>query len=134
MRGLAHRLRARAQSVLLRHQPEQHRDLLAAASLIEGLARSADLLVDITDTDGKVNRSVPLREAIGDDEVEYQDCRQTLLAEGKCTTGGGAAPLYHLTLAGTEELARLRAEIRRAADATEDESTERRLRELLGGA
>jgi len=79
-------------------------------------------------------RLAELREAIGDDDVEYDDCRKTLLADGRCTTGGGAAPLYHLTLAGTEELARLRAEIRRAADSTEDESTERYLRELLGGA
>jgi hypothetical protein len=134
MRRLAQRLRARAQSVLLRHQPEQHRDLLAAAILIEGMARSSDLLLDITDTDGKVKRFIPLREAIGDDEVEYADCRATLLAEGKCTTGGGAAPLYHLTLAGTEELAPLRAGIRRVTDSTEDESTERHLRELLGGA
>ena len=100
MRGLAHRLRARAQSVLLRHQPEQHRDLLTAASLIEGLARSADLLVNITDTDGKVNRSVPLWEAIGDDQEEYEDCRNTLIADGKCTTGGGAAPVYLLELVG----------------------------------
>jgi hypothetical protein len=38
MRGLASRLRARAQSVLLRRQPEQHRDLVTAASLIEQLA------------------------------------------------------------------------------------------------
>ncbi len=45
MRGLAARLRARAQSVLLRHQPEQHRDLLTAASLIEQLANlSAEIL------------------------------------------------------------------------------------------
>jgi hypothetical protein len=45
MRGLAHRLRTRAQSVLLRHQPEQHRDLLTAASLIEHLADlSAEIL------------------------------------------------------------------------------------------
>jgi hypothetical protein len=84
----------------LRHQPEQHRDLLTAASLIEGLARSADLLVDITDTEGKVRRSIPLREAIGDDDVEYRDCRATLLADGKCTTGGGAAPVYFLELVG----------------------------------
>jgi len=67
MRGLAARLRARAESVLLRHQPEQHRDLLTAASLIE-------------------------------------------------------------------QLANLTAEIRRAADATQDEATERHLREMLGGA
>jgi hypothetical protein len=38
MRGLAARHRARAQSVLLRAQPEQHRDLLTAADLIEQLA------------------------------------------------------------------------------------------------
>ena len=45
MRGLAHRLRARAESVLLRHQPEQHRDLLTAASLIEQFANiSAEIL------------------------------------------------------------------------------------------
>jgi hypothetical protein len=45
MRGFAHRLRARAQSVLLRHQPEQHRDLQAAASLIEQFANiSAEIL------------------------------------------------------------------------------------------
>ena len=45
MRGLAQRLRARAQSVLLRHQPEQHRDLLTAASLIEQFANiSAEIL------------------------------------------------------------------------------------------
>jgi len=45
MRGLANRLRARAQSVLLRHQPEQHRDLLTAAGLIEHLADlSAEIL------------------------------------------------------------------------------------------
>ncbi len=44
MRGLAKRLRARAQSVLLRHQPEQH-DLLTAASHIEQFANiSAEIL------------------------------------------------------------------------------------------
>jgi hypothetical protein len=37
MRGLAARLRARAQSVLLRDQPEQQRDLQTAAGLIEHL-------------------------------------------------------------------------------------------------
>ena len=67
MRRLAKRLRARAQGVLLRHQPEQHRDLVTAASHIEHLVH-------------------------------------------------------------------LLAEIRRAADSTEDESTERHLREMLGGA
>jgi hypothetical protein len=45
MRGLAARLRARAQSVLLRHQPEQHRDLMTAASIIEQFANfSAEIL------------------------------------------------------------------------------------------
>jgi len=67
MHGLAKRLRARAESVLLRHQPEQHRDLVTAASHIEHLVH-------------------------------------------------------------------LLAEIRRAADATQDESTERHLCEILGGA
>ncbi len=41
MRGFAARLRARAESVLLRHQPEQHRDLLTAAGLIEQFANLA---------------------------------------------------------------------------------------------
>jgi hypothetical protein len=67
MAALATRLRARADSVLFRDQPEQARDL-----------RSAAVLVD--------------------------------------------------------ELVRLRAELRRAADTTEDESTEHHLRELLGGS
>jgi hypothetical protein len=66
MTALAARLRARADSVLFRDQPEQARDLRSSAVLID-------------------------------------------------------------------ELVRLRAELRRAADATEDESTERHLRELLGG-
>ncbi len=53
MRGLAARLRARAQSVLLRHQPEQHRDLLTAASLIEQLANlSAEILTSAAVVDG----------------------------------------------------------------------------------
>ena len=67
MSGLARRLYARADSVLLRDQPEQQSDMRAAARLIE---RHIHVL----------------------------------------------------------------AEIRRAADTTEDESTERHLRELLGGA
>jgi hypothetical protein len=45
IRGLAQRLRARAESILLRHQPEQHRDLLTAASLIDQFANlSAEIL------------------------------------------------------------------------------------------
>jgi len=67
MSGLARRLHARADSVLLRDQPEQQSDMRTAARLIEHLAH-------------------------------------------------------------------LRAEIRRAADATKDEGTERHLREMLGGA
>jgi hypothetical protein len=67
MRGLARRLTARADSVLMRDQPHQANDLRQSASLIERLAH-------------------------------------------------------------------VLAEIRRAADATEDESTERHLRELVGGA
>jgi len=41
MRGLADRLRARAGSVLLPNQSEQHRDLLTAATLIEQFANLA---------------------------------------------------------------------------------------------
>ena len=67
MSGLARRLQARADSVLLRDQPEQQSDMRTAARLIEHLVH-------------------------------------------------------------------LRAEIRRAVDSTEDENTERYLRELLGGA
>jgi hypothetical protein len=37
MSGLARRLRARAESVLLRDQPEQQRDLRAAAGLVDHL-------------------------------------------------------------------------------------------------
>jgi hypothetical protein len=105
MHGLAKRLRARADSVLYRDQPHQAADLRQAASLIEQLTQPGDLLVDITD-DGKISATrfgVPLREAIGDDE-EYEDCRRTLLADGKCTTGGGAAPLYHLVMVGRSEV------------------------------
>jgi hypothetical protein len=40
MRGLAARLRARADSVLMRDQPHQAADLRQAASLIEQLADS----------------------------------------------------------------------------------------------
>jgi hypothetical protein len=98
--ALAKRLRNRAESIVLRDQPEMQRDMLTAAGVIDGVVRSSDLLVDITDTEGTVSRSVPLREAIGDDEVEYQDCRGPLLADGKCTTGGGSAPMYFLELVG----------------------------------
>jgi hypothetical protein len=67
MSGLARRLQARADSVLLRDQPEQQSDMRSAARLID---RHIHVL----------------------------------------------------------------AEIRQAADATEDEATERHLREMLGGA
>ena len=67
MRGLAKRLRARADSVLMRDQPHQQTDMRTAAVLIERLAQ-------------------------------------------------------------------LLSEIRLAAEATEDETTERHLREMLGGA
>ena len=98
--ALAMRLRNRAESIVLRDQPEMQRDMLAAAGVIDGAVRSSDLLVDITDAHGKVSRSVPLSDAIGDDQEEYNDCRATLLADGKCTTGGGAAPVYLLELVG----------------------------------
>jgi hypothetical protein len=53
MRRLAARMRARAQSVLLRHQPEQHRDLLTAASIIEQFANlSAEILASAAAIDG----------------------------------------------------------------------------------
>jgi len=66
MSGLARRLHARADSVLMRDQPGQQIDMRTAARLVE-------------------------------------------------------------------QLIHLRAELRRAADATDDESTERHLREILGG-
>ena len=53
MRKLAARLRARAQTVLLRNQPEQHRDLLTAAVLIEQFANlSAEILTSAAVVDG----------------------------------------------------------------------------------
>ena len=107
-------------------------DLRLAAQAIEQLvARPADLLVDITGADGTSRRNVPLREAIGNDPEEYEDCRTTLLADGKCTTG--ASPLYHLELIGNEELALLRAGIRKAIESTTDPVCRNHLRELLGG-
>jgi len=93
-----------------------------------------DLYVDVMGDDGTSRCNVPLREAIGNDPDEYEDCRQTLLADGKCTTGGGAFPLRHLELAGNDELARLRVGIRKAIDSTTDPVCRNHLRELLGGA
>jgi hypothetical protein len=53
MRGLAKRLRARADSVLLRDQPHQAADLRQAASLIEQLASlTAEILTSAAVIDG----------------------------------------------------------------------------------
>jgi hypothetical protein len=53
MRGLADRLRARADSVLFRDQPEQQRDLRQAATLIEQLANlTAEVLTSAAVIDG----------------------------------------------------------------------------------
>jgi DTW domain-containing protein YfiP len=62
MRGLAKRLRARAQSVLLRHQPEQHRDLLTGASLIEQLA---DLAAEVLSSAAVIDRLARLLRIAG---------------------------------------------------------------------
>ena len=62
MRGLAQRLRARAESVLLRHQPEQHRDLLTAAGLIEHLA---DLSAEILSSAAVIDRLAGLLKIAG---------------------------------------------------------------------
>jgi hypothetical protein len=112
----------------MRDQPEIQADMRLAARLIEELCsvrseirRAADstsdpvcrhhlrellgeplepagLLVDVTYQGGTTRWGVPLREAVGEDEEEYEDCRKTLLADGECTTGGGDSPRYHLTL------------------------------------
>ena len=53
MRGLAKRLRARADSVLLRDQPHQAADMRQAACLIEQLANiSAEILTSAAVIDG----------------------------------------------------------------------------------
>jgi hypothetical protein len=62
MRGLAARLRARAESVLLRHQPEQHRDLVTAAGLIEHLA---DLNAEILASGAAIDRLARLLRIAG---------------------------------------------------------------------
>jgi uncharacterized membrane protein YccC len=64
MRGLAQRLLARANSVLLRDQPEQQRDLRGAADLIDRLAH---LLGEIRRLADEVK-----------DEVEQQHLRRLL--------------------------------------------------------
>jgi hypothetical protein len=62
MRGLAARLRARAESVLLRHQPDQHRDLLTAAGLIE---QFANLSTEILSSAAVIDRLVRLLDMMG---------------------------------------------------------------------
>ena len=62
MQAVAARLRARAQSVLLRHQPEQHRDLLTAASLIE---QFANLSTEILTSAAMIDRLARLLEVAG---------------------------------------------------------------------
>ena len=53
MRGLAKRLRARADSVLMKDQPHQAADLRTAASLIEQLANlTAEILTSAAVIDG----------------------------------------------------------------------------------
>jgi len=53
MRGLAKRLRARADSVLMRDQPHQAADMRQAASLIEQFANlSAEILASAAVIDG----------------------------------------------------------------------------------
>jgi len=53
MRGLAKRLRARADSVLMRDQPHQAADLRQAASLIEQFANlTAEVLASAAVIDG----------------------------------------------------------------------------------
>jgi len=53
MRGLAKRLRARADSVLMKDQPHQAADLRQAASLIEQFANlSAEILASAAVIDG----------------------------------------------------------------------------------
>jgi hypothetical protein len=62
MRRLAARLRARAQSLLLRHQPEQHHDLLTAASHIDQLA---ELTTEILSSAAVIDRLVGLLQLAG---------------------------------------------------------------------
>ena len=63
---LSPRLQARAQSTLLRHQPEQHRDLLTAAGLIE---QFADIGTEIGSAavmaDGLARGLLRLRDSMG---------------------------------------------------------------------
>ena len=113
-------------------------DMRLAAQAIEHLLHSkepADLFVNVyenVDAD-PVLSNVPLREVIGDDAEEYDDCHRTLLADGRCTTGGGASPLYHLRRVPSEELIRLRAGIRKVADSTTNDVMRRQLLDLVEG-
>jgi len=63
MCGLADRLRARAGSVLLRHQSEQHRDLLTAATLIE---QFANLAAEVLSSAAVIDRLSRLLKIAGD--------------------------------------------------------------------
>jgi hypothetical protein len=62
MRGLAARLRARAESVLLRQQPEQHHDLVTAAGLIE---QFADITTEILSSAAVIDRLTRLLRIAG---------------------------------------------------------------------
>ena len=113
-------------------------DMRLAAQAIEHLLHTkepADLFVNVYENvDAEpVLSNVPLRDVIGDGAEEYDDCRRTLLADGRCTTGGGASALYHLRRVPNEELIRLRAGIRRAADSTTDDAMRRQLLDLVEG-
>jgi hypothetical protein len=111
-------------------------DLRLAARAIERLMQAGvDLLVDIAGDDGTSRRNVPLRDVVAAaSEEDYEAVRQTLLADGHCTMGGEGTPLYHLELVGNDELALMRAEIRRIIKDTTDEGARARLTNLLGGA
>ena len=62
MHGLAARLRARAESVLPRHQPEQHRDLITAAALID---QFANLTAEILSSAAVIDRLARLLRIVG---------------------------------------------------------------------
>ena len=62
MRGLAKRLRARADSVLMRDQPHQAADMRQAASLIEQLA---DLAAEVVSSAAVIDRLARLLRIAG---------------------------------------------------------------------
>jgi len=62
MRGLADRLRTHAQTVLLRHQPERHRDLVTAVALID---QFANLSTKILSSAAVIDRLLRLLGMIG---------------------------------------------------------------------